>query len=330
MLELKYPLFDGERVWEGACVSVEDGVITSVTACDPAQCGEGLLMPGLIDAHTHMGTASQVQAMLQHGITATCDVSASGELVESSKQLEIVSSAGMAMGMVLNPKGFVDRAVENGARYIKVLLFSPHSIGKTALNGIVKAAHEKGLKVAVHATEVTTVRQAVEANADILLHVPMKEPLPEKLAKTIAQKGIAVAPTLVMMETFASTGKNGYRPEHYPNAVNAVQLLREHGVAILCGTDANPGSFAPGVAYGSSIHREKELLMNTGMTPTEVLTAATRKNAEAFGIEAGEIAPQKPANLLLAHGRPDRGITDSTRIRQLWIHGKPFFKEEIV
>lgn len=62
MLKLKYPLFDGKRVWEGACVRVEDSVITSVRACALAQCGEGFLLPGLIDAHTHMGTASQVQA----------------------------------------------------------------------------------------------------------------------------------------------------------------------------------------------------------------------------------------------------------------------------
>lgn len=329
MLELKYPLFDGERVWEGACVRVEDGVIASLTACDPTACGEGFLLPGLIDAHTHMGTDLQIQAMLQHGITATCDVSASEVLVARSKKLEIVSSAGMAMGVVTNPKGFVARAAENGARYIKVLLFSPLSIGKAALSEIVKAAHEKGLKVAVHATELATVRQAVDTGADILLHVPMKEPLPEELAETIGKKGISVVPTLVMMETFAGSGKNGYKPEHYRNAENAVGLLRKHGVSILCGTDANPGSFSPAVAYGSSLHRELELLVQAGLTPTEALSAATKKNAEVFDIRAGRIAAQMPAGMVLVHGRPDRSITDTTRIRQFWIHGKPIFKEEI-
>lgn len=323
MLELKYPLFDGDKVWESACIQVEDGVIVSVAPCDPAACGDGFLLPGLIDAHTHMGTTAQVQAMLQFGITATCDVSASEVLVADSKELEVVSSAGMAMGMVMNPKGFVERAAENGARYIKVLLFSPLSIGKAALTGIVKAAHEKGLKVAAHATEVATVRQAVEAGADILLHVPMKEPLPEKLAETIRAKGISVVPTLVMMETFANSGKNGYKPEHYQNAKDAVRLLRKHGVTILCGTDANPGSFSPAVAYGSSLHRELELLVQAGLTPMEALTAATKKNAEAFGIRSGRIAAQMPANMVLVQGRPDRNITDSARIQQLWVHGKP-------
>lgn len=322
MVELKYPLFDSEKVWEGAAVTIENGIVTSVRECDPAQCGDGFLMPGLIDAHTHMGTTAHVGAMLKNGITSTCDVSASRELVESSTQLEIVSSAGMAMGVVMNPKGYVEKAAANGARYIKVLLFNPLSIGKPALRGIVKAAHEKGLKVAVHTTEIATVRQAVDANADILLHVPMKEAFPEELAKTIAEKGIAVAPTLVMMETFTQSGRGGYEPADYQNAENAVKLLHQCGAQILVATDANPGNFAPGVGYGDTLHYEMELLAKAGLTPTEVLTAATSKNAEVFGINAGRIAPGQPATMILVNGRPDKEIADISGIKHLWIKGE--------
>lgn len=322
MTKLQYPLFDGERVWEGAAVTIESGIVTSVQDCDPAQCGEGFLMPGLIDAHTHMETPAHVEAMLQNGITATCDVSASKALVDASRQLEIVSSAGMAMGMVMNPGGYVEKAVARGAKYIKVLLYNPCSIGKPALRGIVKAAHAKGLKVAVHATEVATVWQAVEANADILLHVPMQEVFPEKLAKAIAQTRIAVAPTLVMMQTFAHSGRGGYETTDYQNAENAVNLLHDHGVSILAATDANPGHFAPGVGYGATLHHEMQLLAKAGLTPVEVLSAATQKNAEAFGLRLGRIAPGQPAVMLLVGGRPDRTITDSSKIKQVWVRGE--------
>lgn len=57
---------------------------------------------------------------------------------------------------MINPKGFVEKCLANDTRYIKVLLFNTFSVGKFALRGIVKHAHEKGLKVAVHARELTT------------------------------------------------------------------------------------------------------------------------------------------------------------------------------
>ena len=323
MFELKYPLFDGERVWDGASVTIDDGRIAAVTACPPEECGDGFLMPGLIDAHTHMETMAQAESMLRNGITATCDVVGSQALVRSSEKLKIVSSAGMAMGMVMNPAGFVKKMAENGARYIKVLLFSPVSIGKPALRGIVKAAHERDLKVAVHATQVATVRQAVDAGADILIHVPMKEDYPPELAKEIAEKGIVSVPTLVMMETFALSGRNGYIPEHYHNAEEAVRLLRENGVCILAGTDANPGSFAPAVSYGPSMHREMELLAKAGIPPVEVLQSATSLPAEVFGIDGlGAVKEGNRADLILLEGRPDSTITDTARIKQTWIEGE--------
>lgn len=64
MTELRSPLFDGEKVWEGACVQIKDGV----TPCAPAQCGEGSLLPGLMDAHAHIETSSHIAAMLRSGI----------------------------------------------------------------------------------------------------------------------------------------------------------------------------------------------------------------------------------------------------------------------
>lgn len=322
MTVLKYPCFDGERVWDSAAVTMENGFVTSIEACDPAECGEGFLMPGLIDAHVHMESAAQAQALLQHGITTVCDVSAPAGLSDQVQPLRIVSSGGMAMGIVPNPKGFVERAVSRRANYIKVLLFHPLSIGEPALRGIVKAAHARGLKVAVHATEVATVRQAVRAGTDILLHVPMKEPFPDALAEVIAQRGIAVAPTLVMMQAFARSGRNGFAEHHYPCAEQAVRTLHRHGATILAGTDANSGSFAPAVGYGDTLHHELSLLAKTGLCPTEVLATATANTARAFDLSTvGRIAPGKRADLLLWTGRPDRCIDERNSILRVWIGG---------
>lgn len=321
-LILNYPLFDGEKVIENATVVIENGVVRSVAEGNVSE-RESLLMPGLIDGHTHMGTKEQVRAMLQNGVTATYDVAAPVSLIESSKEFTIIPSAGMTMGTLCG-KDYVNSAVKKGAKYIKVLLMEPNLMLKGVLKDICKTAHEKHIKVAVHAVSVKAVKLAVDCGADILIHVPLKEALPTELAQTVAEKGIVVAPTLIMMETFANSGRSSYKPSDYQNAENAVKLLHKYGVTILAATDANPGTYAPGVAYGTSMHREMALLVKAGLTPKEVLASATSRVAEVFGITGlGTVAPGKRAVLLLIEGRPDKEITDSINIKQTWIDGKP-------
>lgn len=319
---LNYPLFDGEKVIENASVVLENDMIIAVNESENVDTNH-FLMPGLIDAHTHINTAKQIKAMLANGVTAACDVAASALLVESSKQFMIVSSAGMTMG-TLNGKTYVKKAIQAGAAYIKVLLMEPTLMPKGILKDICQTAHENGIKVAVHATSVKAVHMSVDCGADILIHVPMKEVFPEELAKTIAQKGIAVAPTLVMMKTFAHSHRNGYKPEHFKNAEYAVRLLHKYGVQLLAATDANDGTYSLAVAYGTSLHYEMELLVRAGMTPIEVLTSATSNVTKVFGIDRlGMIAAGKKAVLLLIEGRPDKNITDTKKIKQIWIDGQP-------
>ena len=324
-LVLNYPFFDGEKVIESASVVVENRTIMAINK-NASTASDDLLMPGLIDAHTHLGTKEQVQTMLQSGVIAACDVSAPDSLIKSADPFTIISSAGMTMG-TLNGKSYVNNAIKNGARYIKVLIMEPNLMLKRVLKDICNTAHRNGLKVAIHAISIKSVRMAVDCGADILLHVPMKETFPKKLADTIAKKGIVVVPTLIMMEAFATSERNGYRPDHYFNAEDAVKLLHKCGVTILAGTDANPGSFAPAVAYGTSVHREMELLSKAGLTPVEVLASATGKIAEVFGItDIGTIKTGKRGVLMLVKGRPDKEITDTINIKQVWIDGKPFLQ----
>jgi len=97
-------------------------------------------------------------------------------------------------------------------------------------------------------------------------------------------------------------------PHHegvFQNALDAVRQLSRAGVPILAGTDA-PN---PGTAHGASLHRELELLVSAGLTPTQALAAATSVPARIFGLkDRGRIAPGLRADLLLVDptipGRP--------------------------
>lgn len=333
---LKYPVFDGNRVWENAAVVIENGVISADTVL-----GEGdvdsryFLMPGLVDAHTHVSSEADVVQMIRNGVTATCDVSASDELLAYSDLPTIWSARSGAFVFTEDGKAFVEDMVCRGAKYIKVVIDLPEIMmggglmEKQVIEDIVATAHEHDLKVAVHAISIAGVRLAVDAGADLLIHIPIGEELTEELAQQIADKGIEVMPTLVMMKAFADSPLYGFEPEDYQDAVNAVQLLHSLNVPILAATDANPGGFVPKVEHGIDLHREMQLLVEAGLTPLEVLQSATGNVAEAFGIEnMGSIAPGQPATMILVEGRPDQEITDSTKIVQIWINGKPILKWE--
>lgn len=98
-------------------------------------------------------------------------------------------------------------------------------------------------------------------------------------------------------------------PEHYQNAKEAVKLLYDHQVTILAGSDANPGYFSISQAYGKSIYREIELLVQAGMSKVDVLADATSNIGEVFNIDdIGKIEVGKKATLLLIEGKVDGDI----------------------
>lgn len=328
---LNYPVFDGIRVHEAGTVVIENGRISSETVL-----GQGggntelLLIPGLMDGHTHLYAPEQTETMARNGITATCAVSVSEGLARQSKDLKIWTSRSMALGNVTDGKAYVEREIAAGADYIKVILedppvMAPKTMEAAVLRDIVRCAHVQGLKVAAHAVSNSTVRLAVDAGVDILLHVPLAEPLTVELAEKIARQNMAVVPTLAMMEAFANDPRFFfYKPEHYANAEAGVRLLHSLGVPILTGTDSCDVPYAPQVRHGTSLHHELELLVNAGLTPIEALQGATSKMARCFGLKnVGKIAQGYAADLVLVEGRPDRCITDSTKIRQIWVDGKP-------
>ncbi|GAA4995721.1 hypothetical protein GCM10023317_25020 [Actinopolymorpha pittospori] len=98
----------------------------------------------------------------------------------------------------------------------------------------------------------------------------------------------------------------------------AVRLLRDAGIPILAGSD----SANPGTTYGASMHHELELLVRSGLTATEALTAATIAPAKHFRLcDRGRIAPGLRADLVLVEGDPTADIDATRSIQEVWRNG---------
>ncbi len=99
-----------------------------------------------------------------------------------------------------------------------------------------------------------------------------------------------------------------------------VKALHAAGVPILAGTDAP----MPLVYPGFSLHKELELLVESGLSPAEALRAATLRPAEFLGLSesTGSIAVGKRADLVLLDANPLRQISNTQRIRAVVLNGR--------
>jgi imidazolonepropionase-like amidohydrolase len=238
---------------------------------------------------------------------------------------------------------FTDARIAEGSAFIKLILDNHmNNLDAGEARAVVQAAHARGKMVVAHIGDREDADEAVGAGVDGLAHIFWDQPAPPELVDAIAARRMFVIPTLEIMERDCGvpTGRALFRDEQillkltepekdalnepgwagvnpsscWPRVLETMRELRGR-VPILAGTDApNAGTW-----YGVSLHRELELLVETGFTPVEALSAATSVPAKVFGLrDRGRIAPGMRADLLLVEGDPTRGILATHAILRVY------------
>jgi imidazolonepropionase-like amidohydrolase len=118
---------------------------------------------------------------------------------------------------------------------------------------------------------------------------------------------------------------NGYKQglrykEGLEVAKRNLKTLSEAGVRVAMGTDTGPA----GRWQGFFEHLELEMMVESGMSPMQVLTSATGGAADCHGKsgQLGTIQAGAAADLLVLGANPLENIRNTRDIRSIWIAGR--------
>ncbi len=243
-------------------------------------------------------------------------------------------------------KKFVKDRLKEGANHLKIMLEDGTLTGPAipvlsdaTIAALTAEARKRGMLSMAHITREQTALTAVSHGVDGLVHIFIDSLASEEFVELAVARGIFVVGTLNAEESFITTDGGAaliddpdlgpyltelekeyllWAPppsvltlENLEIAKDNVLALHEAGVPILAGTDV--------ATHGVSIHRDLELLVDAGLSPTDALVAATSAAADAFGFaDRGRIAPGLRADLVLVHGDPTADIKATRAIERIW------------
>jgi imidazolonepropionase-like amidohydrolase len=175
------------------------------------------------------------------------------------------------------------------------------------LRAAVEEAHRLGMRVTTHALGVEGIRRSVQAGVDMIEHcgwvTEHGSRFDPQIAAQIAAAGIAVCPTM----------NTACLPDPYfcPWDERDVMLanlrgMRAAGVELVAGTDAGIG-MVPFERYADGL----DVLADAGMSPREVIAAATHRAAAACGLSevTGRLAAGLSADVLAVPGDPTEDLS---------------------
>jgi imidazolonepropionase-like amidohydrolase len=336
-------VFDGQQMQSGRTVAFEHGLIVpDATGAETVIDAHGaFLFPGLIDCHAHVHGAEDLSIMARHGVTTCLDMGTKDLTVFESLRGGVgicdirspgipamppgsrhTSRPGFPRRLIVagpeDAKGFVADRISDGADYIKVML-EAKGPDQATVNAVAAEAHARGLKIIAHATTCDSVKKAVEAQVDVVTHVPQEKPLSDEAVSKMKAAKTAAVPTLVKMLATATKDPT----VDYANSKLSAISMKAAGVLLLAGTDANKHASGVGkIPYGDSMWKELELLVEVGLSPLEAVQSATALPAAFFGLgDRGVIEPGKRADLILLSENPLENISNMSSVQRVWCSG---------
>jgi len=225
---------------------------------------------------------------------------------------------------------------------------------------VIDEAHKRGLRVAVHLFYLADAKAVLDAGADFIAHSIRDTAVDDEVIAALKKRNVCVCPTLMReVSTFVyestpsffsdpfflahadrqvvdalrdparqTAMRESRSAQRYKAALDVAEKnlkkLSDSGVTIAMGTDTGP----PARFQGYFEQMELELMAKSGLSPRQVLAAATRDAARCMKLDRdlGTLEPGKWADFVALDADPLVDILNTRKIDSVWIGGNQVVK----
>jgi imidazolonepropionase-like amidohydrolase len=316
----------------------------------------GWLVPGLVDAHCHVGitsggghvedlAAAREQALTERaaGILALrdCGSPVDTRALDDDPDLPRIIRAGRHiarprrympdLAVEIEPEQLVDEVrvqARRGDGWVKLVGdWIDRGVGDLApewpadvVAGAIAAAHEEGARVTAHTFGTDALPDLIAAGIDCIEH---GTGLTEELIGAMAARGTAVVPTLVNVENFPGFAAAGEKK--FPSYASTMRRLYASSGAVVraayeAGVPVYAGTDAGGGIEHGVIADEVRALHDAGL-PAEAALAAASWSARAWlGLPC--IEEGAPADVVVYDADPRADLDVLARPRRMLLRGR--------
>jgi imidazolonepropionase-like amidohydrolase len=220
---------------------------------------------------------------------------------------------------------------------------------------VIDEGHRLGFKVSAHIYYHKDAVELAAAGIDNFAHLVRDMVMSDELIATMVEKGIYVMPNISFPERSANTAVPAWFDEPhlaglladtepadviarmrasftggdaattaraqaiYANLQKSVAKLAKADARIILGSDTGLVDHP----FGFAEQKELQMMAEAGMTPAQVIVAATGRAAAFLGLDdRGVIAPDRRADLLVLDANPLDDIRNTRRIAAMYIGGE--------